>query len=77
MNTCKNCSFWGAAYPDADIPSKPLGAHRCMHPSFGGGCHDDLGHEASNSANTYMCVGTGPDFGCILFAANTLKEVHA
>ena len=63
--TCKTCRHWGGPDDVYDIPSYPKGARRCLHPSVGGGGHSDDGHERSDAANSYECIGTGPDFGCV------------
>lgn len=75
-NTCNNCFAWDRNndFGGSDIPSLPIGARRCLHPKVGGGAYGDLAHEAPDAANSFDCLGTGPEFGCVHFELHAAAE---
>ena len=71
---CAACKWWGLKpdYLDEDDHHDPTdqlpggeGHKNCEHPKVGGGSYGDDARRRKDALNTYECVGTGPEFGCI------------
>ena len=73
---CKDCRHWAPNVVRNDDepvgvgPSRPKDGHPCQHPKIGGS-YSDNEHHASDAANSYETIITGPMFGCIHFEALT------
>lgn len=75
---CCNCAEWGREDDVYDIPSAPKGIRRCLHPRVGGGERESDEHERTDAANSYECIGTGPEFCCIHWTPNAkVREPEA
>jgi len=77
MKFCKNCRHWAdnVEMEEYDLeaaaaagPTYPMDAWPCLHPKIGGGYSEEA-HKASDAANSYETIITGPLFGCIHFEA--------
>ena len=71
---CVACKWWGLKpdYLDEDDHYDPTeqipggdNHKRCEHPKVGGGSYGDNNRRNKDALDTYECVGTGPEFGCI------------
>jgi len=65
---CSNCEYWTQP-EDTDIPSKF--DHICGHPAVGGDYNKVSKEHATDGANSYSTIATGPDFGCVHFKQKT------